>query len=284
MRCRRAGQRVPQAPGPRIASNIARNTLARLPGASVSEAREPAPQAPPNAARDASPARPQAAVGWTARALLAVFGWVTSAALRLLGATWRIEVLGLDPRSLAGPKPAHLAALLHQSLVVAAWHYRDAGYAIAVSRSRDGDLVAATLRALGYADPPRGSSSRGGSTALMGLVRQLEAGTTVAVLVDGPRGPAGAAKPGIAALARLADAPIQPVALAARPALRLSSWDQSLVPLPFARIVCAYGEPIAPDLSGDKAQDPACARAVERQLAALQDRAERHLARGAPRD
>jgi lysophospholipid acyltransferase (LPLAT)-like uncharacterized protein len=175
---------------------------------------------------------------------------------------------------------AHLAALLHESLLVSAWVFRDSGYCVAVSRSRDGSLVSATLRALGYADPARGSSSRGGSAALKGLLRQLAAGRTVAVLVDGPRGPAGVAKPGIAALARHSAAPIQPVALAARPALRLRSWDRSLVPLPFARVVCAYGEPLAPPAEdADKACEEALASDVTARLADLQCRAEDHLDR-----
>lgn len=207
---------------------------------------------------------------------LALFGWLTGALLRLLGATWRVEIRGTDPRTLpiptappgAPPRPV-LAALLHESLVVAAWLFRDLGYCVAVSQSRDGSLVASTLEALGYAEPARGSSSRGGSAAFLALLRQLELGTTVAVLVDGPRGPAGIAKPGIAALARHCATPIQPLAFSARPALRLSSWDRSLVPLPFARVVCVFGEPIHPGDREDDGQDEGLAREVSEALATL---------------
>ncbi|MEZ4333951.1 MAG: lysophospholipid acyltransferase family protein [Myxococcota bacterium] len=230
-------------------------------------------------------------------ALLAVLAGLASVALRLIGATWRVEVVGRDPRAIsagcADPAPArgrsadraieagpadgpHLAALLHQAFVVAAWLFRDAGYAVAISRSRDGDRVAAVLDRLGYAEPARGSSSRGGSAALIGLLRRLAAGTTVAVLVDGPRGPAAVAKPGIAALARRSATPIQPVALAARPALRLASWDRTLVPLPFARVVCAFGAPLDPGADDDEA----LARRVEQRLVELQAQAEARLVRG----
>lgn len=217
---------------------------------------------------------------------LALFGWLSGVLLRLLGATWRVEIQGTDPRFAAvsrasaapsAPHPPVLAALLHESLVVAAWLFRDAGYCVAVSQSRDGSLVSSTLRSLGYAEPARGSSSRGGSTAFLGLLRQLELGTTVAVLVDGPRGPAGVAKPGIAALARHSATSIQPLALAARPALRLSSWDRSLVPLPFARVVCVFGEPIAPVASEDEARDESTAREVSTRLGTLQRAAQSHL-------
>lgn len=197
---------------------------------------------------------------------LRLFGPVVAGLLRLLGATWRLEVRGEDPRTRS--REPQLAALLHQSLVVTAWLFRDRGYGVAVSRSRDGDLVASCLRALGYAEPARGSSSRGGGAVLVSLLRQLEAGTTVAVLVDGPRGPAGIAKPGIAALARLAGRPVQPVALTAYPALRLGSWDRTLLPLPFARVVCGFGAPIAGD------DEEAVRESVERALAALQRQVE----------
>ena len=215
------------------------------------------------------------------RLVLVLFGWATSLALRLLGASWRVEVLGHDPRVPASPDAPtgpHLAALFHESLVVAAWLYRDQGYSAAVSRSRDGSLISSTLDWLGFAESARGSSSRGGSAALASLVRSLGAGTTVAVLVDGPRGPARIAKPGIAALARLSARPVQPVAVAASPALRLRSWDRSLVPLPFARVVCAYGEPIPPDEVADKkAGERVYAARVEERLSALHAEADARL-------
>jgi lysophospholipid acyltransferase (LPLAT)-like uncharacterized protein len=218
------------------------------------------------------------------RAGLSVFGWVTSLLLRGLGATWRVETIGIDPRRAAPGGPPQMAALFHESMVPCAWLYRDRGYTVAVSRSRDGDLIRAALMSLGYADPPRGSSSRGASSVLRGLIRCLAEGTTTAVLVDGPRGPARVAKTGVIHLARLSGRPVQPVAFSARPAMRLSSWDQSLLPLPFARVVVAYGDPIeiqdSPDLDDAEAQRRA--RRLEETLVALHHAADgRLLDRGA---
>jgi lysophospholipid acyltransferase (LPLAT)-like uncharacterized protein len=210
-----------------------------------------------------------------------LFGIVSAWLLRGLGATWRIEVLGKDPRPRAGPNQLrsdqnpHLAALFHESLLPCTWFFRDRLYGVAVSRSRDGDLIRASLLALGYGEPARGSSSRGGPAALRGLVRMLDHGTTVSVLVDGPRGPARAAKVGVVALARLTRTPIQPVAFSARPAVRLKSWDRSLIPPPFARVVCAFGEPIAPP--GDEAEEEATVCRLENELSRLHDRAEARL-------
>ena len=210
---------------------------------------------------------------------LALFGWVTSWALRLLGATWRLESLGSDPRLVSdgGASGVHLAALFHESMLPSAWLFRDRGYSVAVSRSRDGDLIRATLLRLGYAEPPRGSSSRGGSTVLRQILRQIEEGRTVAVLVDGPRGPARAAKTGIISIARLSGRPIQPIAFSARPAIRLHSWDESLIPLPFARVVCAFGEPLPVASEPHEVEEQTLARELDRRLDGLLLSADRRL-------
>jgi lysophospholipid acyltransferase (LPLAT)-like uncharacterized protein len=235
---------------------------------------------PPQTLQQPSDARPPKVESRLRRFGLACFGQLTGWALRMLGATWRIETLGTDPRGRgdtgASPPSVQLAALFHESMLPCAWLYRDRDYSVAVSRSRDGDLVEATLHALGYTESARGSSSRGGSGALRGLVRHLSAGTTSAVLVDGPRGPARVAKTGIISLARISDTPIQPVAFSARPAIRLASWDGSLIPLPFARVVCAYGDPIriGSESETDDATEQRAARKLDRALAALHHEAD----------
>ena len=121
----------------------------------------------------------------------------------------------------------------------------------------------------------QGSSSRGGPAALRGLVRRLTGGTTVSVLVDGPRGPARVAKTGIVALADRTGTPIQPVAFSARPSIRLKSWDRSLVPLPFARVVCAFGKGIAVASAGDDEREQELARRLDEELAELHRAADR---------
>jgi lysophospholipid acyltransferase (LPLAT)-like uncharacterized protein len=211
---------------------------------------------------------------------LRLFGLLASAVVRGIGATWRVSVLGEDPRAGRSPDstPAvHVAALFHESLLTAAHFFRDHGYAVAISRSRDGDLIAAALRGLGFGESTRGSSSQGGASALRGLMRQIEAGQTVSVLVDGPRGPARVSKTGIVALARLTGLPIQPVAFSARPAIRLGSWDRGLVPLPFARVVCAFGEPIVVDSELDLQGEQSLARTLDRRLGDLHHAADRLL-------
>lgn len=163
-------------------------------------------------------------------------------ALRALGATWRIDHRGPDP--LGPDRPAVIGAFWHRNLLIAAYHFRDRDFSVPVSRSRDGEWISAALAHLGYAPSPRGSSSRGGAAALRGLVGLVRAGTTVSIQTDGPRGPARRSKAGVIALARLTGAEIHPIAFSARPCFRFRSWDGTLLPAPFARVICAFGPAI----------------------------------------
>lgn len=118
---------------------------------------------------------------------------------------------------------------------------------VLVSLSQDGALQSQILGSLGLR-VVRGSSSRRAAIGLLGLVRALREGSHVALAVDGPRGPAGIAKPGAAFAARAAGVPLHPVATAARRKLVLGrAWDRFEIPLPFARVALVVGEAISPD-------------------------------------
>ena len=158
--------------------------------------------------------------------------------LRLLGATWRVSIHGTSPFG-SGP---FVAATWHQGLLAAAIVWRGRGIAVPVSRSRDGDQIDLVLRRLGFAESPRGSSSRGASSLLRAMIRRVRSGQVVGMLPDGPRGPAFSAKPGVIALVSATGVPLIPVGITASPAWRFGSWDRVILPLPFARVRCHYGE------------------------------------------
>jgi lysophospholipid acyltransferase (LPLAT)-like uncharacterized protein len=168
--------------------------------------------------------------------------------LRLLGATWRVEVIGRQ--HLAATQQAGRAfvfALWHRTLVPLLWWHRRQGVTLLVSRHADGALVADPAVRMGY-QVVRGSTTEGGSAALRGLIRALAAGQTVAVTPDGPRGPAGVVKPGVLAAAGRAHAAILPVAAGASSTWEIRSWDRLLIPRPFARVRIAYGPALEPSL------------------------------------
>jgi len=191
----------------------------------------------------------------------AVAGRVVAGLLRLVGASWRVRTEGEAPSATRS-----LGATWHGGLVPVVHRFRDRGIAVAISRSRDGDFAAAVLEGLGFPDPPRGSSSRGGAVALRALCNRQRAGDTVGIVTDGPRGPARVSKPGVIGLARLGGTPIVPIGVAARPALRLGSWDRLLLPLPFAAVAFHFGAPIAVPRDSDPEAVELARQALDRAL------------------
>jgi lysophospholipid acyltransferase (LPLAT)-like uncharacterized protein len=186
-------------------------------------------------------------------------------AVRALASTWRLRVVHDAPlRKLRAEGRPVIFACWHGELLPLLWHHREQGIRILVSEHRDGEIIARVAARLGFG-AVRGSTTRGGGRALLGLVRALEEGHDVAVTPDGPRGPAHAFAPGALVAAQRAGAPIVPVGAYASRAWRMRSWDRFLVPQPLARVVVAYAEPTWVDAAS--ARDAA---AETQRFAALQ--------------
>lgn len=140
-----------------------------------------------------------------------------------------------------------------RSFILAFWHGRLLMIPMAwqnlapmhmlISAHRDGRIIADAVSHFGV-DSIAGSSRRGGSSALRTMLKRLAAGDCVGITPDGPRGPAMCASTGIVNLARLAGAPIVPIAFATSRRRVLRSWDRFHLALPFGRGVFLWGEPI----------------------------------------
>jgi lysophospholipid acyltransferase (LPLAT)-like uncharacterized protein len=197
---------------------------------------------------------------------------IAAVLLRLLGATWRFSIEGPSP-FVVGSGP-HLGAFWHRDALIAAYCFRDRGYSVPVSRSRDGDLITGLLLGLGYRAPPRGSSSRGGASALRSLEKMIADGTTISIQTDGPRGPARVSKHGMMSLSRRTGIPITPVAFSAKPCFRFGSWDGTLLPLPFASVICSFGPSIPVERGADVADELVVREHLDRELNRLTDEAD----------
>lgn len=182
---------------------------------------------------------------------------------RSWSATWRLR----------RHEPESLRARLNneQPFIVAMWHGDELGlvcfarfYRLATmaSWSKDGELMNYVLRRFGF-ETARGSSSRGGSSALRGLMRLARRGWSPVIAVDGPRGPVYKAKPGVLELARVTGLPVFPCAMAcSRHILMHRSWNQARLPWPFARVLIHWGDPIIVDRDAD-ARSPAMVQRLE---------------------
>ena len=119
-----------------------------------------------------------------------------------------------------------------------------------VSQSRDGEMISRTIKQFGF-EAVRGSSSSGGSSALLALIKKLSEGADVAISPDGPRGPRYNLQMGVIHLAQKSGHPIVPVATSASKSLRLKSWDGFMIPLPFSRGALIYGDPLEVSSNSD---------------------------------
>jgi lysophospholipid acyltransferase (LPLAT)-like uncharacterized protein len=177
-----------------------------------------------------------------------LFNWprILAALARLLSRLARYRILG---RPVPEGRP----------VIYVTWHSEEitmlpvSGFTrgnIMVSRSKDGDILAAVAERWGYR-VTRGSSSKGAAAALASLLRALQRGENVILAVDGPRGPRHEAKPGAFYLAARTGAWICPVGVAvSRAYVFRRSWSLSRVPLPFSRVAAVFGEAFRPGEGG----------------------------------
>ncbi len=210
------------------------------------------------------------------RALRALLYRTAAYYIRLVHKTGRWRVLGAEHTEpyLREGKP-FIVAFWHNRLLMApvGWR-RDLPVKVMVSRHRDGEMIAETVRHFGI-ETIRGSSSRGGSAALRMLVRELRAGSYVGITPDGPRGPRMRVQPGIIALARLSGAPILPATYATSRRRLANSWDRFVIALPFSRGVYLWDEPICVAPDADEAAQEEARHTLEERLIALTAQADR---------
>lgn len=196
--------------------------------------------------------------------------WLVFAYTRITYATLRWRFEGVEH---LGP---HIAG---EPVVAAFWHERQAlmpmlwmlarrrgskaKVHVLISRHRDGRFVAAVMEHFGIQNVI-GSTSRGGAAGLRNLCNLLAAGDHIAITPDGPRGPRRVAAPGVAQIAAVAGVRVLPCAAQSSHRIRLSTWDQMVLPLPFGRAVLVCEPTIAVSRDDWKLALPRIAAAMTR--------------------
>ena len=173
-----------------------------------------------------------------------IFGWVSKIIASLLFLTCRVQVFGREIQT------SYLQAHKGKGLLYASWHrglmflcyfYRNLQFVIMTSASNDGELAAQAAKRFGWISV-RGSSTRRGSQALKEMYALFKKGHRGGLVVDAPTGPPYISKIGIIILAKRTGLPIVPVMWAADRSWRIGSWDRSIIPKPFSKIVLLYGD------------------------------------------
>jgi lysophospholipid acyltransferase (LPLAT)-like uncharacterized protein len=171
--------------------------------------------------------------------------------IRLLSLTYRYKIINqnalneVKKQSIYGN---YLFGLWHQNLIGSILSQIGNPHAVVVSPSEDGQLVAKTCEWLGHLTA-RGSSSRGGASALRAMIKYLKNGHPGAITVDGPQGPIYEPKKGIFELSYLTKVPVIPLTvLPTKKWVIKKAWDKFKIPKPFTSFYIYYGKPIYPSI------------------------------------
>ncbi len=179
----------------------------------------------------------------------ALFGAAAGWMMKLLAATLRLDVrdlCGLGSPDAATPPVIYILWHNRFFVVPPAWQKLCGSHRKAVTLTRashDGDMVARAMAVFGLG-AVRGSSSRRGVAALVGLKKSLKEGNDICLTPDGPRGPRYVIQPGAIKLAESSGAAIIPVHVRFASAWRLKTWDRFVIPKPFSRVEVTFAEPV----------------------------------------
>jgi lysophospholipid acyltransferase (LPLAT)-like uncharacterized protein len=160
---------------------------------------------------------------------------------RLLSWSWRCEFIhDEEVRALMAQRQPIVFAHWHGEELTMVPHAGQFRIATMTSTSADGNLMDHLVRKFG-AVTSRGSSTRGGVRALVGLIKLVRGGHNATVAVDGPKGPIHVVKPGVFELAAKCDAVIVAMGSATSSGhIFKRSWNRAILPKPFARVVICF--------------------------------------------
>lgn len=235
---------------------------------------KPGAQRPPETARQARRRRMRVfrrTIG------LAIIGRLGPFALRRLCGSWKTEQIDAHNWEAAGGgKHGLLLALWHGRMVCGMPGHANRGFAVLVSHSHDGELIARMLARFGYGTI-RGSSSKGGARAVREMLDKVAKDAVIVITPDGPRGPRHAMNPGLAWLARETGFPVVPMGYACDKAWYLKSWDRFTIPKFGARLVLCYGKPVSVAKDAGEAELQQATTAIREGLLEAERRGFAHL-------
>jgi lysophospholipid acyltransferase (LPLAT)-like uncharacterized protein len=141
----------------------------------------------------------------------------------------------------------------------------------------DGEIVCRAMRHLGWS-VTQGSSSRGGTAALLRLLRDDR--RHINLTPDGPKGPRRTMALGAIFLASRLELPVVCVGYGFERPWRGRGWDQFAIPRPFSRCRAVFGPPLTVPPGLDRSELERYRGWFERQLNWLTDEAENWAADG----
>ncbi len=185
---------------------------------------------------------------WTEKLLYNLMSVAGYLVISLIGVSQRSRFVNVRTvRRVHAERGQAIIALWHNRLMMIPYVYRrlfgKKEAVTLVSTSKDGEYIARILK---YFRPlvVRGSTTRGGSTALKTLVTKIEEGMDCVITPDGPQGPKYRVQLGTVALARITGVPVIPFGYWSSRRKILGTWDGFVVTLLFGKTTYVFGEPL----------------------------------------
>jgi len=179
-----------------------------------------------------------------------LLSWLLKLIVRVIWSTCRIErIVGEEyVEQVTKDNKAFIPCYWHQQIIFGAWYMhnlikRGIKIGFLVSPSKDGEIAANVIKSWG-GTVIRGSETRTGAQAMRDMYNLIaKEKVSPAINSDGPQGPLYEFKVGDLMLSQFTQAPLLPLAYATTKGWRLKSWDQFIIPKPFARVAIVIGEP-----------------------------------------
>ncbi len=214
--------------------------------------------------------------GWAQEAI----GFGLASYLRFVQHTSRVTTVPADIDAFIKDEMPLIAAMWHGQHLMTPFARPETMERLAVLISRHEDAGAQALAAerlgitavRGSGGPADRAYYKGGAPAMRELMRQLEAGVSVAMTADVPKR-ARVAGLGIVVLAKLTGRPIVPTAVAASLRVQFNTWDRASLGLPFGRAAVVAGDFIRVSADASEEELEAARLAVERGLDDVHQRA-----------
>jgi len=147
--------------------------------------------------------------------------------------------------------PPFVLGYWHARILMLPYAFPGWNGSLLISEHKDGSYIADAAQLMGFGST-RGSSTRGGSRALLALIRIAREGRPVAVTPDGPKGPVEEVKPGVVQLAKKSGLPLRAACYATKRHWRANSWDRFYVPKPFTKGVFVISDEVYADSDDDQ--------------------------------
>ncbi len=192
--------------------------------------------------------------------------------INAVGLTVRFTVIGGEhPDSIIRQEKLPIYATWHDRIFLGTYFMQNRGIAFLASQSFDGEYISRFLQRFSIG-VIRGSSTRGGSRALVEMIRWMRKGVAMGFTLDGPKGPRYVVKPGAVLLAKKTGNPILPFIIEPRNYKAMSGWDKLQIPFPFTSAAVIYGDPIYVDADADAGAIEAKNRELQTALDSLVQR------------